>query len=327
MEKLSDKSLTKQLEKEQVKHISGKHAAGCCPHCGFPETSGTKFCEQCGFAFEEQMCPGCNAHVESHWEICPACGRNLTPALCSFCGKGMEKNEKFCQHCGNSREGITCNHCGTRNFRNFCFKCNTPLNELAQAAVQSASADKQYQKVLELAKELAALEEELHQGDDPNLQDEIEPGEGVCPANGSGTKEQKREEIQNEYLSGLLQLVSTPVAPKEAPPAPVQKPMEQVKIKKREKLATYQQKVAQMQEMMDKMVPPADAPPCIQRDYYSARKVPVLKKTVVTEPAYWVCNLCGAHHNNPSSCAQPELGGKWVYKNTTTTEEIFAYEK
>lgn len=309
MDKLNEKVLTKQIEKQQIKNLSYKNHSNCCPNCGFVKTPGAKFCEQCGFAFDSEACLCCNASVKSNWEICPHCGQNLKPALCSFCGKGMDKDEKFCQHCGNSREGIVCTKCGTRNFRNFCFKCNSPLNELAQDAVKEAHADKHFQKILELSKELAQLEDELTTDDTTDYESNIEFDDSIEP---------KKEIIINDYLSGLLKLASTP---------PIPRNIVLEKTKKREKLAVYEQKVAQMQELMDRIGSPADAPPCIQRDYYSARKVPVLRAKVITEPTYWVCNLCGMHHTYPADCAQPELGGKWVYKNITITEEHFEYEK
>ena len=81
-------------------------------------------------------------------------------------------------------------------------------------------------------------------------------------------------------------------------------------------MTAYREKVAEMNAALSAMVPPPGFVPEQQRDYYSARRV----ASVHTEydlsgyqPTVWKCNLCGALHNCPSECAEPQLGGTWVY--------------
>ena len=79
-------------------------------------------------------------------------------------------------------------------------------------------------------------------------------------------------------------------------------------------------------ELMEKLRPEGDMTPQMQRNYYSARKLPVLRKSVTTAPVCWICNLCGCHHSHPSECAQPELGGTWVYEDVVTVTKTFEYQ-
>lgn len=60
------------------------------------------------------------------------------------------------------------------------------------------------------------------------------------------------------------------------------------------------------------MLPPAGSTPQEQRNYFSARKLPVEKIIHTKVRNAWVCNFCGCWHNRPSECCEPWHGGKWV---------------
>lgn len=75
----------------------------------------------------------------------------------------MTSEDPFCPECGNPRGGIICSSCNTLNFRSFCRKCNTPLNALAQEALEDARKDVRLKKAIEIAQELENLEEIIQQ--------------------------------------------------------------------------------------------------------------------------------------------------------------------
>jgi Double zinc ribbon len=47
-----------------------------CPHCGFENREGVRFCEECGRGLE-QACPACGAGVPPGRKFCGACGQSL----------------------------------------------------------------------------------------------------------------------------------------------------------------------------------------------------------------------------------------------------------
>jgi uncharacterized protein YdiU (UPF0061 family) len=178
---------------------------------------------------------------------------------------------------------------------------------MAQQACAQARHDPLFGKMLALQQELAQMEEAL-----------------TLPPVQMSAQDQA---LVARYKS-LLQPVNKP---KTATPR-VQKaalPKIQLTLVQPDQVdleAAYLEKVAQMRKLMEQLAPPPDASPQMQRNYYSARKLPVTRKTVTKVPSYWVCNLCSARHRQPSECAQPELGGTWFYEDIITSHQEFAYE-
>lgn len=263
---------------------------------------------------ESSGCPYCHRAVQAYYAICPHCGRSLTPGKCSFCGGAMKPNSKFCTHCGQSSEGIVCPECGTLNSRNFCRQCNTPLTPMAQQAMEEAAKDPAFMAIQEKAAELAELHrqiEELRNGEstvelsesDRALLDEYADLLGSL-----GTY----ETYQGAPKPGASKPQITPKTQERTTPAETEKEFSLEEVMK-----AYKEKAAEMNAALAAMVPPADATPEQQRDYYSARKV---SKVVVDidlslyEPCVWICNFCGCEHECPAQCYRPELGGQWVYR-------------
>jgi hypothetical protein len=121
-----------------------------------------------------------------------------------------------------------------------------------------------------------------------------------------------------------------------APPAPAPQPAEprrsklQItlpKVSQEELEEEYHERVEDMQDLLHKLRPDEEQKPQMQRNYYSARKLPMMKYTVTKVPVRWICNLCHAEHNDPSECAQPELGGEWIYEEIVTGKRVFDYEE
>lgn len=242
---------------------------------------------------------------------------------CTFCGAAMDDDERFCPECGNPRSGIPCPACGTLNFRSFCSHCNTPLNEMAREAVRKAKLDPRFQRVQQLAAEMAELEgqimaanEEQGHGQERNLDT-------------SSCLSADERDVINRYaslFSGIGDL-AVPDSPKEK--------TGQVKTREREKftlggdglkaaVAEYRAKAKELQAQLDAMLPEPAATPEEQRNFFCARKVTTIQMRAVKQQ--WVCNYCGCYHNQPSECVQPELGGRWIMVKQPTPVTNILYD-
>ncbi len=321
-------SLSEQQVKTQQKTTEKQaEQPQCCPNCGTPCRSGDKFCEECGMPLKGKSCVRCGVPIQADWEICPHCGQSLHAELCSFCGASMEADDSFCPDCGNPRTGIICPDCNTLNFRSFCRKCNRPLNEMAMQEMQKAKHDPVFQEMLALAQELADLEERIL--DTPS--GEISEEDSEPPQLELSEADKKLIQQYKDLFagSGSLEEISIP-KPEPLKETPVQaRPKIQLNVKRvdlDEAKQSYKEKLEEMRGLMEKLRPEGDMTPQMQRNYYSARKLPVLRKSVSKAPVCWVCNLCGCQHNQPSECAQPELGGIWIYEDVVTVTKTFEYQ-
>ena len=117
------------------------------------------------------------------------------------------------------------------------------------------------------------------------------------------------------------------------PAAPVPKPAArkadgESAAQRRERLRQLKarkiEKLQEMQRALDDLIPDPADPPEIQRAFLTASKVAVMETVTRKELVRigWVCNLCGFTHNQPSECARPELGGKWVSEERETVVNV-----
>ena len=83
---------------------------------------------------------------------------------------------------------------------------------------------------------------------------------------------------------------------------------------KAELRAEYSKIQEELNKALEGMLPPVGSTPQEQRNYFSARKLPVEKVILTKGREAWVCNFCGCWHNCPSECCEPWHGGKWVYE-------------
>lgn len=264
-------------------------------------------------------CPYCGEAVKASYAICPHCGHSLTPDKCSFCGAPMKPGAKFCTRCGQPKEGVICPECGTLNSRNFCRKCNAPLTPAGQIALAAAKEDPAFRCVEQKARELAELHAKIvslqndtvQKPTGPSLSDEdkalLEEYAGILDSIGSYVP---KPQTKSESVSGN----------------PCRPHYEEKFMSLDEMMAAYREKAEEMNAAMAAMVPPPDFTPEQQRDYYSARKVGVIETHYdinwqYYNPQQWKCNYCGALHNSPADCAEPQLGGVWIY---VTPEEYAA---
>lgn len=247
-------------------------------------------------------CPHCGQPVRKSWEWCPSCGHSLVD-WCTFCGADIPRGEDECPECGMSRSGIVCPKCGTRNAGGFCRKCNEPLTLAAKKELERAQKDPQFLKAAELAVQaaelLARIEAEEQEVPESEIK-EIELPEDVLRLKellGKTTLRQAQgpDGKQTQPLDGKQQQAQRPKS-------------------KAELRAEYSKIKAELDKALNEMLPPVGSTPQEQRNYFSARKLPVEKTIQTKTREAWVCNFCGCWHNCPSECCEPWHGGKWVYE-------------
>ncbi|WP_291529071.1 zinc ribbon domain-containing protein [Bacteroides sp. UBA939] len=327
MEQHSQSLSQQQVKVQQKPSESQLEQPKCCPNCGTPCHGGDKFCEECGMSLKETSCSRCGLSVQPDWEICSHCGQGLQAELCSFCGSPMETDDSFCPDCGNPRTGIVCPDCKALNFRSFCRKCNHPLNEMAMQEMQKAKNDPVFQEMLVLAQELAELEDQILSTADESTSD----AEPELPQVELSDADKKLIQQYKDLFAGVAsakEIPSSKIEPKIEEPV-LARPKINLNVKKvelDEAKQSYKEKLQEMQQLMARLRPEGDVTPQMQRNYYSARKLPVLRKSVSKAPAYWVCNYCSFHHNQPSECAKPHLGGTWKYEDVVTMAQTFEYQ-
>ncbi len=271
---LKQKELYKESILDQVKEIRASSDDAGCPYCGQP--------------------------VKKSWEWCPSCGHSLVD-WCTFCGADIPRGEDECPECGMSRIGIVCPKCGTRNAGGFCRKCNEPLTLAAKKELERAQKDPQFLKAAELAVKAAEIQAMIDTEDQevPESESkEIELPEDV---------RRLKELLGNTTLRHFDEL-----SDQKGQERPVGKQQAQRPKSKAELRAEYSKIKAELDKALNEMLPPAGSTPQEQRNYFSARKLPVDKIIRTKTRSAWVCNFCGCWHNCPSECCEPWHGGKWV---------------
>jgi len=320
-QKTKETSADKQVQKQAEK----QHIAACkCPNCGATNSAADKFCSECGMGLKGNSCVHCGAATQPNHEICHACGRNLQAELCSFCGGKMTPDDVFCSDCGNPRTGIICSCCNTLNFRSFCRKCNTPLNELAHEALEEARKDQKVQKAVAIAQELEELEQFLQ---------ELEGKEEAMPPELPKISEENRE-LVNQYKDLMATFrQQEPQEKREEPKVelpktdPKSKKSFSITIANKEAaMQKYREKLDEMQATLASMFPDAGMTAQMQRNYYSARKVIIMTVTKIKVPLYWLCNAYNCAHANPEECVEPWKGGKWIYGEREELMQTWGYK-
>lgn len=276
-----------------------------CHNCGATHSSSDRFCSECGAGLKINSCKNCGASVEPDMEICPECGQNLLSETCSFCGEKINSQDAFCPECGNPRVGLTCPNCNTLNFRSFCRKCNTPLNDLAKQALALAKNDPSVKKTYLLIKELAELEKYILEETEDNKQLSEEDIQLI----------EQHKELLNLFRTSKPDYVEKKIEPKKEGKATKKKLSFSINVvSKEEAMKRYKEKLAEIQETLSSMLPDANMTPQLQRDFYSARKVEIEILTKSKVPIGWLCNAYGCMHSQPNECSKPFSGGKWIYE-------------
>lgn len=271
-------------------------------------------------ASDDIGCPYCGQPVKKSWEWCPSCGHSLVD-WCTFCGADIPRGEDECPECGMSRGGVVCPKCGTRNAGGFCRKCNEPLTLAAKKEQERALKDPQFVKAAELAVQAAELLARIEMEEDAPEEEgkkEVELPEDILRLKELLGKTTFRrfdklsdQKGQNGANGKSDEIHGRPVA--EPAEAPVLRQAQRPKSKA-ELRAEYSKIKAELDKALNEMLPPTGSTPQEQRNYFSARKLPVEKTIKTKAREAWVCNFCGCWHNCPSECCEPWHGGKWVYE-------------
>ena len=276
-------------------------------------------------------CPYCGQPVKKSWEWCPSCGHSLVD-WCTFCGADIPRGEDECPECGMSRSGIVCPKCGTRNAGGFCRKCNEPLTLAAKKELERAQKDPQFLKAAELAVQaaelLARIEAEEQEVPESEIK-EIELPEDVLRLKellGKTTlrrfdklcdrSDQKREtgSVADPVEAPALRQAQGLGTSTTGEPCRTTCSAANKMKSKAELRAEYSKIQEELNKALEGMLPPVGSTPQEQRNYFSARKLPVEKVILTKGREAWVCNFCGCWHNCPSECCEPWHGGKWVYE-------------
>lgn len=257
--------------------------------------------------------------------------RKLYGGRCTFCGEPLDPGVAFCTECGNAVEGITCPRCGTVSHRSFCSNCNYPLNEQAQEAVAEAKADPHFRRAEQLAREMAELEAVIEEGRKA-MKATGQPGATATGPYESCTLSDSNRRVLAAYSELFTDATAPTVNPIPAPPvnpapASAAEPAaathrEQFSLSKlQDAVAAYKAKAAELQRQMDAMMPPSAATPEEKRNFFSARKITSVQLRM--EVQGWVCNYCGCTHRQPSECMEPQLGGKWIFKEVEALTDTY----
>lgn len=276
-------------------------------------------------------CPYCGQPVKKSWEWCPSCGHSLVD-WCTFCGADIPRGEDECPECGMSRSGIVCPKCGTRNAGGFCRKCNEPLTLAAKKELERAQKDPQFLKAAELAVQAAELRAriEAEEQEVPESEiKEIELPEDVLRLKEllgkttlrrfdklSDRSDQKREtgSVADPVEAPALRQAQGLRASTTGEPCRTTCSAANKMKSKAELRAEYSKIQEELNKALEGMLPPVGSTPQEQRNYFSARKLPMEKVILTKGREAWVCNFCGCWHNCPSECCEPWHGGKWVYE-------------
>lgn len=289
------------------------------------------------------QCPNCGAQHTSTAQICPECGMGLGGNLCTFCGAPMAPGTSECAACGASREGVECPNCGTINFRNFCRSCNRPITKRGEAAMAKFKSHPKYKAAEKINDSLAKLADFIDgkiPASDPEivsiLSATVDDGQAPVsePDQASGksssskpllkkpavfSKPRPKAEVRNPFVKpkAAQEILSEPT-PSASAPLTIEEAME-----------LYRQKKAEMDNLLDSILPDSDSTPEEQRDFYSVRMTVVTRKYKKLEdfPVAWICNFCGYRHNAPQECAEPWHGGTWVHETREVTYEVSKLEK
>lgn len=274
-------------------------------------------------------CPYCGASVPSGMELCPECRHPLHTGVCTYCGSAMDAGDRFCPECGGPREGIPCPQCGTLNFRSFCSKCNAPLDELAAEEMERAKSDPVFIRMVQLAKQMAAMEEKLLSAAQTVAQERQE--EPVADFSQAAELSDEEKALVEQYKQMMEQLGIPQVeTPKPAAPAQTAAPKTRQSLEvggSQEDLRAlreeYSRSLQEMNDLMSQLIPDPGTTPQIQRNYYSARKLPVITTEVRRERVAWICHRCQVKHRQPNECAFEDDGGTWIYEDVVTTTKKY----
>ena len=235
----------------------------------------------------------------------------------------MEEEDAFCVECGGAVSGRPCPKCGTISHRSFCPRCNAPIDELAMQALEEAQRDPRFQRACKLAQELAEIEDAIAKLDEQDentvesLTRELDEADRALAMRYQHLCEVVKLEVSDKVddkVDGNTDACKVETKEKKSA-GPLQ--FSFGTCDKKKAIELYKEKVQQLNAELSSMIPDPSTPVEIQCNYLSARKMPVYTTSTIRSPQGWVCNFCGCTHSQPSECSRPELGGTWLYQEST----------
>lgn len=251
----------------------------------------------------QRKCPNCGWGVTATADICENCSEWLLTGKCNFCYADFEEGQKFCSECGNPPTGIICKSCGTLSHFDFCPNCNTPQTEQANEIIQELKNSIEFQTI----SNLIISEVQSIANPSPNSLEQI-----------------------NNYLSKFNQQVKKKKSFSLEADNNIEeniKTTEQsgVKVKsEQDKLIEQEQKEIEAIKLLKEAQSKTFANNQEARRFFGALKIILPAVIIKRKPIGWMCNAYGSTHETPQECADPSMGGIWIYETSTeiSTKEI-----
>lgn len=252
---------------------------------------------------EQQKCSNCGWGVTATADICENCGDWLLKGKCNFCYTDIEEGQKYCSECGNPPTGITCKSCGTLSHFDFCPKCNSPQTEQAQEIIQEISNSSEFQHVTNLSITESQSGTEVSNTSISQINIYLSKFNQKPKREKSFSLETDNKIEDNikatEESSKKVKSEQSKIAEQE------QKELEAIKLLKE----IQNRKFANNQE---------------SRRFFGALKIILPQVITKRKSLGWICNAYGCTHDAPQDCANPSMGGTWIYETSTeiSTQEI-----